>query len=342
MKTSQFWLALAVFVVFLVGSGPALGQPKPITACGTIISAPGSYVVTANLTARSTAVPCINVTSPAVTIDLGGFTLTGKGGSPGISSGSSSSTSGTLTVVNGLIKLFKIGINAPVIGNTINNVQIISNQGAGAVLGDDAQVRHSDFVNNGTSGSGDGLVVGSNALITDSTFVSNKGNGFQAKGAGAAVTTSRSTGNTLDGFLTHGNSALRSNTATGNAQFGFLDQGGGCTFKSNVASANGITGMEAFDSTFIGNNASNNKNFGFSDDGESTLEANTAFNNGFDGFVTSNLSTLINNTASANGRFGFNLVCPDNLINDTAIGNKSGTNFNFVTPGCQTINVLGL
>ena len=342
MKTRQSWMAAWTGLgILMVGSAAALAQPKPITACGTTISTPGSFVVTANLAATSTAVPCINVTSPAVTIDLGGFTLTGKGGSAGILSGSTATTGGTLKVANGLIKLFKLGINAPGIGVTLRNVQVIGNQGTGAVLGDDAQVRDSDFVGNGTSGLGDGLDVGGNALITHCTLTNNNGNGLQAKGAGAVVTASRAASNAADGFLTRGSSVLRSNSAVSNTKLGFQALGGGCTFTSNTATANGSNGIEAFESTLVGNNASNNKNFGFADDGQSTLEGNTAFGNTFDGFVAGGLSTFVNDIASVNGRYGFNLLCPDNLLNVTAIGNKSGFNYNFTTSGCQLINAVG-
>jgi hypothetical protein len=93
MKTRQSWLAAWTGLgLLMIGSSVALAQPKPITACGTTIKTPGSFVVTAILVATSSTAPCINVTSPAVTIDLGGFTLTGKGGSAGILSGSSLST----------------------------------------------------------------------------------------------------------------------------------------------------------------------------------------------------------------------------------------------------------
>src|SRR6516225_10069430 len=107
MKTRRSWLSACIGLgILMVGSAAVLAQPKPITACGTTISTPGSFVVTANLAATSTAVPCINVTSPALTNDLGRLHVNRQRGSAGILSGSTATTGGTLKVANGLIKLF--------------------------------------------------------------------------------------------------------------------------------------------------------------------------------------------------------------------------------------------
>lgn len=48
----------------------------PITKCGTVIKAPGSYIVTKNLAvSEGSTSDCITVHSNYVTIDLGGFTI---------------------------------------------------------------------------------------------------------------------------------------------------------------------------------------------------------------------------------------------------------------------------
>src|SRR5579864_9524173 len=75
MITPRLRLAgLVALLGFAINCPVALAQSK-ITACGTTISAPGSYVVTANLTSASTSVPCIKVTAAPATIDLDGFVL---------------------------------------------------------------------------------------------------------------------------------------------------------------------------------------------------------------------------------------------------------------------------
>ncbi len=340
MKTARFWPSMIASLA-LVAIIPSftLAQPAPISACGTTISASGSYVVTRNLTATSNSSPCINVKAPFVTIDLGGFVLTGIGGSPGISSNSN-----FLTVTNGVIRAFHVGVNAPapLIGAALSYVRVFSSQSSGAVLGDDAQVRDSGFSSNGTSGSGDGLDVRSNALVTRCAFISNKGNGLRANGGGVVVTNNRAASNRADGFLTHGGSVLRGNTAVGNASLGFQDQGGGCAFKSNVATGNGNSWFLAFNSALVGNNASGNKNEGFDDAGGNTFEGNTAFNNSFDGFAGGSgiPTTFVNNTSNTNLRNGFNLLCPDNFINETALQNETGASLKALPGTCHCVNFL--
>jgi hypothetical protein len=86
MKRDKLCLtALAVIARLALLPGLAAALSKPITACGMTVSAPGSYVVSANLTATSTSVPCIQVNAGGVNIDLGGFVLTGKRGASGYS-----------------------------------------------------------------------------------------------------------------------------------------------------------------------------------------------------------------------------------------------------------------
>lgn len=335
MITPRFRLAYLVVLMGLAINCPAaLGQPKSIIACGTTISTPGSYVVTKNLTATSASLPCINVTVAPVTLDLGGFVLTGIGGSPGILA-----SAGPLTITNGVISSFKNGILATatgVIGVTLSYLSVKNNQGTGAVLGEGAQVRDSNFISNG---SGDGLQVWSSPIITQCAFISNKGSGLHIEGPAAVVTRNRAASNGAHGFLIHGDSVLRNNTAIGNALLGFSDSGGASAFRSNVASNNGNAGFLAFNSALIGNTASGNKNAGFEDEGENTFAGNTAFGNGTDGFAGgSPFTSFYSNTSSTNSRNGFNLLCPDNVINITAEANKTA-NFNFIGT-CQGRNVL--
>lgn len=105
MKTR--WLLFPVIMIAVVPC-LAYAQPTPISACGITITTSGSYVVTANLT-NSTTSPCITVKAYPVSIDLAGFTIKS-------SNGKSSGIYGAqnyLSVSNGTIRYFHIGINAP-------------------------------------------------------------------------------------------------------------------------------------------------------------------------------------------------------------------------------------
>ena len=83
-------------------SRPALGNR--ISKCGTI-SKPGSYVVTRNLTANG---DCLVVAADFVTIDLGGWVITGNGTGSGITD--QEAGRGGITVRNGEITGFEDGV----------------------------------------------------------------------------------------------------------------------------------------------------------------------------------------------------------------------------------------
>ncbi len=345
MNKNKRWLPVLMGLASpVLLHGLAAAQPKPITVCGTTISAPGSYVVTANLTATSTSVPCIRVTVGAVNIDLGGFTLTGKGGSLGLSA-----STGPVAIRSGIIKDFGNGIGTPP-GAKLSNVTLIGNVN-GAHLGGSALVTDSKFLNN----SGVGLVVGQNALITHCTFVGNGGVGFFARGAGAVVTENVASGNgfTLQNgyaFETSGTASLSGNTASSNGSNGFEDAVGQSTFEGNTGSSNRGQGFAMGDQSvnshailggnvFIGNSAVGNTLTGFADAGGSTFEVNTSDRNltGFAGDAAG--ETFITNTADSNSEAdfsdGFAVLCPSNVIGNTAVDNTSA----FTTGGTVGCNV---
>jgi hypothetical protein len=59
----------------LGAAGAAHAGGATIKSCGTTITAPGSYRVSANLTVPSGGSDCIRIASHYVTLDLGGFTV---------------------------------------------------------------------------------------------------------------------------------------------------------------------------------------------------------------------------------------------------------------------------
>jgi hypothetical protein len=314
----------------------AAAQPKPITACGTTISVPGSYVVTQNLSSASTSVPCIKVTASGVTIDLGGFVLSGIGGSsPGIAAGL-----GPLSISNGFIRSFFGGISAPVAGVRVRNVTVIGPKGDGALVGDNSEVTDSEFESHSD---GDGLIVLKNALVSDCTMVGNFG-GLFANGNGTVVTENVASNNggslagNAAGISTEGNATITGNAADSNTNAGFLDGVGGDIFEGDTAT--GTTeplNAEGFDTgeqsksaqilgnnTFIGDSAVGNKFDGFLDAGGSTFVTDTAVGDGGVGFFSplGAAGTYVDNTADSNN-FGFNLLCPSNLVGNTAENNTT-------------------
>lgn len=87
----------------------------PITQCGTVITTPGLYVVSASLTSTSNTVDCIDVDTPAVSLSLAdGVTLSGPGGSAVTAAGikiPKGSTGVELNFGQATIQGFGIGID---------------------------------------------------------------------------------------------------------------------------------------------------------------------------------------------------------------------------------------
>ncbi len=156
----------------------------PISDC-TVISAPGSYLLTNNITAKATdlksvggSIPtCILIKANFVTLDLGGFTISGPGTSPlgafGVYVPGGIGTRGT-RVRNGSVTNFDRGIafegdagsaeDVNLIGNDVGvtfdglgsarNVRAHANDEFGILCfgGGGVSVRDSEAWNNGNSG----------------------------------------------------------------------------------------------------------------------------------------------------------------------------------------------
>ncbi len=144
-KLAAVFLAAAAVLAFAVSAGAVDGtieinQAKVLAGSGFpyVISNPGSYRLTGNLTVSGTA-DAIDLFATNVTIDLNGFSITGAGGVSG-GAGVNSFTNGSVTVENGTITGFtgqaaiEMGINGIVknVRATGNNFGITG--GAGSLI----------------------------------------------------------------------------------------------------------------------------------------------------------------------------------------------------------------
>jgi hypothetical protein len=221
---------LALTAVIGIGlSSPAVAAPLAIVAC-TAITAPGSYVVSNNLTAAGG--DCLVVTSDFVTIDLDGFVISGAKGGSGVTQVSDRPLRG-IAVRNGTIVGFTQGIllsNSSAVA--IERIRAIANAGDGIVAGNNAIVRDSITVGNGNNG----IRLGQTALVTGNTSDENGGNGIQvdiggnvagntvgrnkrtgiATVEGANVVNNVSRNNGIDGIFMDCPSAAIANTTSNN------------------------------------------------------------------------------------------------------------------------------
>ncbi len=230
------WLAPAS--VFAQGSLTPPGAPvptmrsldqiesrTPINAATTpgnagalfIISTAGSYYLTGNVTGVASKVG-IAVTVSDVTIDLGGFTMTGVALA---TSAISFTNVDRIHIHNGRVRNWPAaGINGNGgDGARLDNVVCEANGAQGALLGQNAVVTNSFFRNN-TGASGSGLQVDNGSVVTHCTSRGNALHGF-AIGNDCEVSDCTALSNTGNGFNVLSASRLQGCTATSNTGAGF-------------------------------------------------------------------------------------------------------------------------
>ena len=222
----------------------ANAQPQLVLTCGTL-STPGSYTVLNNLNATG---DCLVIASDFVTLDLGGFVVSGAGGGAGITSHGAALRG--VTVRNGVVQRFSQGIAlATSSGVTVERVYATGNAQEGILLGDMATVRDSTAIANGSSGvrvGQRGLVVNNNAgdngghglsgnlgtSMIGNTSGRNGGSGISTQ-AGSNVVHNVARNNTMDGIFADCPSNVVGNAATNNIGQNLDLLNGSCTANDN-------------------------------------------------------------------------------------------------------------
>jgi hypothetical protein len=241
------WVVVVTMVLcgLVVLTSSAAAQVK-IAKC-QIITAPGSYVLTANLSPTSFG-NCLTVTANFVTIDLNGFTID-CGGIVGEGVGAGSNFQGT-TVQNGTITNCFRGVNVNGDNALVERVRAVSNTFQGINVGHASIVKDSLTSQNG----GDGISVFFNSLVSGNTSFANGGNGIVASNGSSVI------GNAVGSNTGHGVFAalgtVAKNTSLGNQQNGYRIICPSNVF-DNMARGN-IGGNYSFDTGFGACNTSNN------------------------------------------------------------------------------------
>jgi parallel beta-helix repeat protein len=241
-------IVLAVAAIILAPAAGAPEQdtreqgPTKIKRCQTI-DQPGSYKLVNNLNATGN---CLVITTEGVTVDLGGFAITGDGTGTAMTGPPApmETIPQTRTIVrNGDISHFALATN---LSGTVEGLRVTSNGkgifvAVGIVRGNTAQF-------NGSAGIGlvDGVVTGNLVVANDTgIFVEEAGviTGNQAAGNKIGIDV-RGTGSTLISNIADGNSEiglrvgcpsnLSQNTAVGNGTNLVLN-GTTCHNEDNVA-----------------------------------------------------------------------------------------------------------
>ncbi len=137
----------AVFVAI----GFSRAAATNIAACGTFGA--GSYTVINNIS--SAGINCLIFNAGPVTLDLGGFTVSGSGNSNGVVANGIAN----VTVRNGTFMGFARGIFATGTGTFIDGVRAVTGAVNGFTVGDNGTVENSLI----TGHNADGILAGKNA-----------------------------------------------------------------------------------------------------------------------------------------------------------------------------------
>jgi hypothetical protein len=236
----------------LGGADPGWAGVRPIDNCQTLEAGDQvSFILVENISSQGQ--DCLIVNSSNLTIDLNGFSIIGNGAGKGIVSDASISG---VTVRNGTVKGFAIGVALSGSGNIIEDVHVENNTDTGMLLGAGNLVHHA--VVQGNFKAGARLSTGS--TIKDSIVRAN-GNSPESFGISAApgctvkgnsVSTTIGTGifassgsTVLENTVLDTNpgvgmsiicpSNVQFNTATGNTIANLVLVGDGCSDFFNVA-----------------------------------------------------------------------------------------------------------
>jgi len=296
------------------------------------ITAAGSYYLTENVNVIASSASGINVNSNNVTIDLGGFTLSGNG-------------------INGIICLANATnitiANGGVLGWTSNGIDLS--------LGRNCKVIGVTTWNSGNlaDNSTAGIKGGAACIVENCTSRGNAGSGIVA-GAYSTVSHCTASDNVQDGIFAGESSAIDYCAANNNSFFG-IQANSGSTMTACASSHNTVIGiLVSSGCTVIGCVASFNTSAGFEIDFACNVTNCSAYANGGDGFILNAVSRFTNNVSSSNssngyltegdhnviegnsafdnGMFGFNINFNSNLtVKNTALRNTSG-GFTFFGP----------
>lgn len=308
----------------------------PISALPTVISAPGSYYVTKDLTGG--AGDGISVLSEDVTIDLCGFTLRGGVNSTrGIFAWPSAKN---LCIYGGVIRDWGAGgIAASGVNNVLlHDLKVTGNGGTGVDVRDNCTIRDviaAENLGHGISARSNNQLAGCIAWLNGQTGIScgdgntlrdcmarsNAGRGFVA--LDGAFSTCSATGN-QDGFSVGWGSTLSGCAATRNRGAGFAFEGpdGGVTFAHCSARGNVLSGFVTGPAAMLtGCSATANVQNGFDCGDGTTVSDCSAVRNSGHGFALGSGTSIHGSTARQNAGHGIDADTCCRIVGNTSCDN---------------------
>ena len=187
--------------------GDAPGLPITIST-GVSATDPMSFRLTGPL-ATGSGGNVIEIQSPHVTVDLNGFAITC--GTPPCGGNAIDSSSNNITVRNGTVRGFAIGVNLTGSGALVEDVRAIGNT-TGLSVGDDCIVRN----NIATASGAQGIIVQTACTVSGNT-VNNNGSDGICTHAGCNVIGNTAAGNTGAGLFLSATAGYSQNVVYNNA-----------------------------------------------------------------------------------------------------------------------------
>ena len=307
-------------------------EPRtPISSLPFVISQPGSYYLTTNLTDTASTNGII-VQADDVTIDLCGFALSGSSVFTPYSSGvyTGFDLRNNLTVRNGTIRDWGFqGVRGGYLNNShFENLRIYGNVEGGITVGHGCVIRRCVAQSNG----GIAIYAAGDSVITDCASISNAGYGIEIAGGNGVVESCSTSFNQDIGIASGDCCTVRGCTTSDNWGAGILTERNS-TVTDCTANTNGQTGLYQ-DGIYAGpySTVSRCTVIGNTQDGiyvldGSTVEDCTVGLNGTNGIKAGIGSTVRNCTVRGNGDDGIEVPndCQVTGNHCTGNGNGSGT-----------------
>ncbi len=351
-----------------VGPSGRMGVRTEITALPYVISAPGSYYLSATLF-QGVPGPGITIDASNVTIDLMGFALIG-----GPFPGDDAITFGpgfyeNVTVHNGFVAFWGddgldlVGGGGPAPGIHVDTVTAFSNTGDGVTVGPRSIIRHVISHSNGGVGvrldrqgkitnaiavenGGDGITTGGTCHVSDSVASGNGGAGFFL-GVATTLVASVAENNALDGVLMMFGSRATDcvsdlNGFLGGGGSGFFVIGDGVILGNCSAFNNFASGFESIPTPPAGGNSVhdciatfNGFGLGLGDGFTFFREVKncTANGNAANGIETENSGHIIDSTCSGNGLNGIFALLDGNSIRNNNVTFNGVAGIDTAIPG---------
>jgi parallel beta-helix repeat protein len=284
-----------------------------------IISAPGSYYLTGNITGVS-GKNGISINANNVTLDLKSFALIGVAGT--LSGITVPAAQRNLRVYNGSVDYwYATGLSCDLSSNSqFDHLRISQNNGNGLSCGNGSVLNGCSAEANGF----EGLQTGDRSTLTGCTAANNGADGI-ATGTSCTLTSCTSTGNLSPyaGFAIDKDCTIIGCSAVSN-YYG-IESSSGCTIKectANRNSKNGITGSSAL--LIVNCTACYNSGDGIACASDCLINGNTAsYNvNGIHFATLGSLNRIDGNTANHNSNVGI-LWANDLVIRNSAFLNTT-------------------